>query len=131
MEKIITCILIDDDPDDHEIFRIAIQETSVPVSCDFFHNWVDADNYLQNKAVYAPDFIFIDWYLSGVQGMDYLARLKQVPKLSSSQFVVYSGLIQSEIKINLLDVYNCKYLQKSGSISSTASGLRSVLTGSE
>jgi len=124
----ITCILIDDDPDDHEIFRIAIQETSVPVVCDFFHNWVEADAHLRNDAVYAPDFVFMDWYWSGIQGIDYLIRLKQITKLNTSQFVIYSGFVQSEIDANLLVDYNCKYLQKSGSIAATAAALKAVVT---
>lgn len=131
MEKVITCILIDDDPDDHEIFRIAIQETSVPVLCDFFHNWVEADKHLRSSSVYAPDFVFMDWYWSGSQGIEYLIRLKQIPKLNSSQFVIYSGFVQSEIAINLLGDYNCKYLQKSGSIAATAAAIEAVITRTE
>jgi len=127
MGKTITCILIDDDPDDHEIFKIAIQETSMPVSCHFFHSWTEANKYLQNNAIFAPDFIFMDWYLSGVQGTDYLIRLKQIPKLVKSQFVVYSGFVQSDITLNLLETYNCKYLQKSGSITTTATELKAML----
>lgn len=127
MEKIISCLLIDDDADDHEIFRMAISDTLLTVSCEFAFNWSDAFGALEKKAVYAPDFIFLDWFLSGIDSENNVKALKQIPKLNNSQIIIYSGSVPADMIDDLYQKYNCKFFKKTGSLSFLTGALRTMI----
>ena len=49
-----TCLLIDDDPDDHELFAYAMQKISSSITCLFFGDGNDAIDQLRSKVSLAP-----------------------------------------------------------------------------
>ncbi|WP_025762139.1 response regulator [Dyadobacter tibetensis] len=127
MKEEITCLLIDDDYDDHEIFSMAISDTQLDVKCVTAYNWEEAELYLSQEGSHVPDFIFIDWNLTDMYGWECLVRLRQFPKLSNTQFVIQSGVVPQEMN-RYAEKYQCKFIQKSGSIAYFSSGLKSILT---
>ena len=125
----VTCVLIDDDQEEHQIFDLAVCSTFLPLECSFFSNWTEALLYLKSQDIEAPDFLFLDWHMPGCESIDYIMALQQVPCLAATRFVVYSGYISQQI-INAADQYHFKYLKKAGSVSDTAADLRSLLLAS-
>lgn len=117
-------MLIDDDADEHEIFREALGQTLLPVRCLFSFDCLSAIKLINSDEISTPDFIFMDWQLGGIQGMDCLNHISMVI-LGKCQLIVYSGLI-SKKTLDDLKQYNCLLLQKSGSINSLAKELKSI-----
>lgn len=122
----VTCLLIDDDQEEHHIFDLAVCGTFLPLECSFFSNWMEALVYLKDHNTDAPDFLFLDWHMPGCESIDYVTALKQVPCLASTRFVIYSGYISQQV-VNAANQYNFKYLKKADSISDTATNLRTLL----
>lgn len=127
MNQPITCLLIDDDPEDHEIFRMAIDQTTLDVTCFYKKSYADSVLYIKTLDMYPPDFIFLDWYMPGFHGIKCLDAFKKIKKLAKSQFVVFSGAYSSDITGYLASAYNCKFLEKSDSIEWMASELKIIL----
>lgn len=127
MDQPITCLLVDDDPEDHEIFRMAIDQTALDVKCFYKSSYAETLSYLKTDSLYAPDFIFLDWYMPGIHGIKCLDTFKRNKRLNQSQFVVFSGAYSSDITGYLASVYNCKFLEKSDSIEWMASELKIIL----
>ena len=124
MEKTITCILIDDDDDEHEIFREALGHTLLPIRCLFAFDCLAAVKVITSTQKLIPDFIFMDWNLGGIQGMDCLNELNSV-KPDWCQVIIYSGQIQ-QILFDESNRVNYYCLQKSGSITDLTDSLRLI-----
>ena len=121
-----TCLLIDDDEEEHEIFGVAVCNTFLPLNCFFFSHWRDALIYLKDQNVDTPDFLFLDWHMAGCESMDYINALKEVPRLSTTQFVIYSGYISQQV-ISISNDSHFKYLKKAHSLSDTTNSIRSLV----
>lgn len=124
MQKIITCLVIDDDPEDHEIFQMAIQETSLQVNCIFTSDCHNAMQCLREVNISIPDFLFIDWNLTTMNGPECLFHLNQVP-IANSQVIFYSGSLPLTANPGLAQ--NQSFLRKSNSISQFAQELKMIL----
>ena len=80
-EKII--LLIEDNPDDEELTRIAFQENNIMGQLIVVHNGAEALDYLFGTGTYAgrelrrtPDLILLDLKLPKVHGLEVLRRLR-------------------------------------------------------
>ncbi len=84
-----TCLIIDDDPDDQEIFALAIEEMGPAYHCSFANNATDALQQLQASQP-TPDYIFLDLNMPRINGLQCLAELKKIPATQSIPVVMYS-----------------------------------------
>ncbi len=84
-----TILLIDDDEDDQEFFLEAIAEVSQEVTCTTFYNASDALNKLKNGAL-KPDVIFLDLNMPIMNGLQFLAEIKQQPELQHIPVLIFS-----------------------------------------
>jgi len=122
-------MLIDDDADEHEIFRGALSQTLLPIRYLFAFDCLSGIKLINSDQISIPDFIFMDWQLGGIQGMECLNNIK-IAALEHSQLIVYSGLNLRKTRHDL-NQHNCYVLQKSGSINDLATNLKLILeTGS-
>ena len=84
-----TILLIDDDPDDQEIFKEA-----VAVVAPEAHFMVARDGEegldLLHSLTLLPDFIFLDVNMPKMDGKEFLKRVKEDPALNEIPVVVYS-----------------------------------------
>ena len=85
----ITCFLIDDDPDDTEIFDIALADSGFPYSLICIDNPVKALNILEKGAL-TVDYIFIDLNMPLLSGFECLARIRTFDSYSNVPLIVYS-----------------------------------------
>jgi len=97
-------LLIEDDPDDVELFRIAVAHSGSPCKVVAFNFAKDAINYLDNFGEFAnktqfpkPTLIVLDLSLPGMSGFDFLAWAKGEPPEKLPPIVVLSS---SKVELN-------------------------------
>jgi len=86
----IQCFLIDDDPDDQEIFAMALQDMDKTIACSTADNCVEAIAILQNNPSYMPHCIFIDINMPKINGLDCLKAIKKIERLNKVPVYMYS-----------------------------------------
>ena len=83
------CLIIDDDPDDQEIFLMCVNNISNHINCTPADSGVDAIAMLSATS-YTPDFIFIDMNMPRMNGMDCLKALRNISRLGNTRIFMYS-----------------------------------------
>lgn len=82
--------LIDDDPDDAEIFGIALKEVDYSSIFHYLNDPGLAVELLRNKKIPVPDIIFLDINMPLLNGLDCLRQLKAISFLTMIPVVIYS-----------------------------------------
>ena len=82
------CLLIDDDEDDHAIFRTALNEVAPETD---FHSARDGDEAFQVLLNgLTPNCIFLDINMPRMNGIDFLKHIKNNDQLKRIPVVVHS-----------------------------------------
>ena len=97
MNEPLHCLIIDDDPDDQEIFLMCIRKISQDVICLTSNSGVEALALLNANEDYIPDFIFLDVNMPKMNGIDCLKQLKSVKRLKDTKILMYSTTSESDI----------------------------------
>jgi CheY-like chemotaxis protein len=69
-------MLIDDDPDDHEFFKLALKQVNRNVKLIPLFSGHQALMALNNPEVEKPDYIFIDRNMPVMNGQEFLQKIK-------------------------------------------------------
>src|SRR4051812_25501663 len=85
-----TCLLIDDDQDDQDIFMIALNDSGKAVKCYTADNAVFGLKHLDSNPDFVPDYIFLDLNMPGMNGKQCLVEIKSRPFLKNVPVVIYS-----------------------------------------
>ncbi|MEM1035013.1 MAG: response regulator [Myxococcota bacterium] len=100
MSDVTTILLVEDDPADIAVARLAFRRASVPNEVHVLHTVEQALLYLQRKAPYAtavrPDVIFVDLGLPGTRGEALLRALRDDPDLADIPVLVLTGFDDEE-----------------------------------
>ena len=86
----LTCFLIDDDPDDQEIFAMTLQEVNQSFLCVTANNGIQALEKLSAQVSFVPDFIFLDLNMPLMSGKDCLVEIKKAAHLKQVPVIIYS-----------------------------------------
>ena len=84
------CLLIDDDVDDQEIFRMCLKKINDPINLLTMNDGVQALSHITANNDYTPDYIFIDVNMPKMNGLECLQHLKNIERLSDSKIYMYS-----------------------------------------
>lgn len=84
------CLMIDDDPDDHEIFELALAQVDSSIACDFASDGVVALAQLSSGEIAKPDYIFLDLNMPRMSGRQVLQELKKFDTLKDIPVIVCS-----------------------------------------
>jgi len=84
------CLLIDDDKDDQDFFQDALNSISPDTQLIIATDAPTALRILREEN--APDYIFLDLYLPGVDGYEFLIQLKRDMRHRRIPVIVYSQL---------------------------------------
>ncbi|WP_349318242.1 response regulator [Chitinophaga sp. MM2321] len=84
-----TLLLVDDDQDDQEFFKLALAEIKEPVCCITADNGQEALDQLAMH-MYYPDLIFLDMNMPLMNGFKFLERIKDIDHLKHIPVIVYS-----------------------------------------
>ena len=82
-------LLIDDDLEDHEIFRSALETLSQNLICNSYTNAKDALATLTANAL-NPDVIFLDLNMPVMSGQEFLVQVKQIETTKDIPVIIYS-----------------------------------------
>jgi CheY-like chemotaxis protein len=81
--------LVDDDTDDHEIFKSALAKVDEHLELLTATNGMEALNVL-STAETLPDYIFVDLNMPRMGGLQFLKAIKQTDSLRNIPVIVYS-----------------------------------------
>ncbi len=91
----LSCMLIDDDQDEIDIFTMALHELEVEAKCIGYTDCSKALSDLSNGLI-VPDCIFLDVNLSGINGKDCLKKILEIRSLPNVSVVMFSGCLSEE-----------------------------------
>ena len=87
------CLLVDDDPDDQEVFLSALSDVSSTALCLVAPDGDRALELLHNEET-IPDYIFLDLNMPRMNGFEFLAAIKKSKILLNIPVIVYSTTSQ-------------------------------------
>jgi CheY-like chemotaxis protein len=87
--KNLTCLLVDDDPDDHELFSETLKDVYPFIKCTFANDAHDALHKIRS-AHFLPDVIILDMNMPGMNGVQCLKELRKIKLLDEVPVYIYS-----------------------------------------
>lgn len=84
-----TCLLVDDDEDDKEIFLLALTEVNPAIKCVLASDGYEALSMLEDTA-FIPDYIFLDLNMPLMSGKECLTALREKPHLTDVPVIIFS-----------------------------------------
>lgn len=84
------CLLLEDDPEDQEMFMYALHSISSEAGCYAVTNGIEAIDVLE-KGDLAPNYIFSDINMPMMDGIEFLRRIKKIKKFENIPVVFYTG----------------------------------------
>jgi CheY-like chemotaxis protein len=120
--------LVDDDIDDHEIFKSALAKVDEDLELITATNGYEALNILSiaNKL---PDYIFVDLNMPRMGGLQFLKEIKKTDKLKNIPVIIYTT------SSNPIDIAQTKelgailFITKPSRFSELCNLLRSLISG--
>jgi CheY-like chemotaxis protein len=103
--------LIDDDPDDKEIFQEALKQIDEEIICYTASDGEDALTKLRD-ALLLPDVVFLDLNMPVMNGKDCLRELKKDKDLRHIPVIVYSTSSVEREKSNCLSLGATHFISK-------------------
>jgi CheY-like chemotaxis protein len=93
----ITCLLIDDDSDDREIFGDALHHTGLDVEYVTMTDSINAIEVLKENTDFTPVLIVVDFNMPKMNGIECLVELKKIPRIKDVPIYLYSTYVHPEI----------------------------------
>jgi len=84
------CFLIDDLTEEHVLFKLALDETGLPVDCYYYHSAREALAELKGSTYPMPDVIFVDMNMPGMDGYLFLRAIKNVDRLKNIPVYIFT-----------------------------------------
>lgn len=85
-----TCLLIDDDLDDQEIFSIALAEVDSDIKLITCCDALEAIKFLVRKDLALPQYIFLDINMPRIDGWHCLRQINTLLHLRDVPVIIYS-----------------------------------------
>ena len=83
-------LVVDDDADDRDLFREALNETDKAIGYIYARNGIEAIELLSRPNIVLPDFIFLDLNMPRLDGRECLIRLRSMPWLNEIPVIIFS-----------------------------------------
>jgi len=116
--------LIDDDPDELDIFSEALSEVSTACTCV----WADSPfNALEMLKTQVPDIIFLDINMPRMDGFECLREIRKMESLSSVPVILYSNGINDEACKKAIRLGASGCVRKAADIPKLSSIIRRVM----
>ena len=119
-------LLVDDDPDDAEIFMDAIKAIDPQIHCRVESNAFRALGRLREGEI-IPDIIFLDYHMPDLDGLGFLGRFRENKEWEKVRVVIYSGYLDPMLEDEVRRSGNAGFLRKMGNYQSLIEMLRAVL----
>ena len=120
-------LLVDDDKDELVIFMDALRR--VPSDDGFKCTYAASTSQAIEMLKYlVPDYVFADFNMPGMNGLQFLQDLKDQQRLEKAQLWLYSTYISEEVKERAQHL-GIRCLKKSDTIDSLAKSLSNLFPG--
>ena len=83
-------LLADDDEDDRNFFKDALQEIKVKTNVTMVNDGLELMNYLNNPDNLIPNVVFLDLNMPVMSGLDCLIEIRRNKRLRSLAIAIYS-----------------------------------------
>lgn len=97
MSQIKSCLIIDDDPDDQEIFLMCVKKLHNDIHCKTSNSGVDAISLLNSDEEFTPDYIFLDVNMPRMSGLVCLQEIRKIEKLKGTKIYMYSTTTEAKM----------------------------------
>ncbi|ELR73034.1 two-component response regulator [Fulvivirga imtechensis AK7] len=131
MSQILNCFLVDDDPDDREIFALALHDINHSYKCTTAKNGVEALEKLSKDQAFLPDFIFLDLNMPKLSGKNCLKKIRENSRLLQVPVIIYSTSSYENDIEETRQLGATHYLVKPASISYLSELLFAIFDGQE
>ena len=117
-------LLIDDDADELEVFSEALRSVDKNIQCSQAKDLNEALEFLTYSS---PAYIFIDYNMPEINGLEVVSEIKKIEKLANSRIVLYSNYVSEEMnkKAMALGAYKC--VKKPNMINVLIKNLKDIL----
>ena len=117
-------LLIDDDEDEQSIFTEAIHAANIAVDCVYANNAEQGIKLLDNLL---PDFIFLDFNMPGMNGIQCLKKLKEKLSFKEIPIILYSTGADERLADTAIKLGAAACFKKAFSIHAFADTLKKIL----
>lgn len=108
-------LLADDDEDDCDFFKEALEELRIPFSLKTVNDGVQLMEFLRNvPAENIPDILFLDLNMPRKNGTECLSEIKQNPKLQYLPVIIFSTSLDTNIVNIMYEGGAAYYIRKPG-----------------
>ena len=122
-----TCLLIDDDSDDHEFFQMALRPRQSELRCICMDDCIKALERLRNGTIATPRLIFIDINMPRMNGIQCLAEIKAEVRLKDIPIYMYSTSAEPAIVNECMNMGAAGFLKKEVSIPDLENKISQIL----
>ena len=120
-----TILLVDDDEDDHDIFREAV--AIVKPGCEMVFAKDGEQGLAQLNSGSLPDFIFLDVNMPKMDGKEFLKNVKANPDLRKIPVIIYSTSKHKSALGEYIAMGASNYITKPSEFNLLLSYLKSIL----
>ncbi|SDF63150.1 Response regulator receiver domain-containing protein [Dyadobacter soli] len=108
--------MIDDDSDEHEIFKMAVDDLHQSLNTLFFYDCESAIEHFSQSTAVAPGYVFMDFRLPRIDGDSCLQELQRLKQFDEPLLVIFSSSLPGDWREKLLNVGADEFLEKTSSI---------------
>lgn len=119
--------IVDDDPDDQELFVEALQGLDEFCKCETAFNGQDALDKL-NAMPSAPDFIFLDLNMPRMNGKQFLAEIKKAKILKDIPVIIYSTSTDKKDILDTIELGAVYFLEKPNRFNDLTKALSNIIS---
>lgn len=120
-------MLVDDDADDREIFKLAISQINDRLDLKMFTNGEEIVDYLRGPNKTLPNLLFLDLNMPSMNGIECLKEIKQDPGLKHITVIVYStSSAEKDIEQTFLEGANI-YLNKPSDFETLKDSVKKII----
>lgn len=113
--RVYNLLLADDDEDDCDFFKEALDELSIPFSLDTVSDGVQLMDFLSEKSEdNLPDILFLDLNMPRKNGTECLTEIKQNEKLKQLFVIIFSTSLDVNIVDTMYEKGAIYYIRKPG-----------------
>jgi len=117
-------LLIDDDADELEVFSEALRSVDKTIQCSHARDLNEALEFLSYSS---PAYIFIDYNMPKVNGLEVVSEIKKIEKLEKSKIILYSNDISEEMNRQAISLGAYKCVKKPSMINVLIKNLKEIL----
>ncbi len=120
--------IVDDDPDDQELFIEALQRLDGQGTCVTAFNGQEGLQKLLTEMPASPDFIFLDLNMPRMNGKQFLAEIKKIKRIQDIPVIIYSTSTDKKDILDTIQLGAAYYLQKPNRFEDLTMALSNIIS---